>query len=87
MQVGNSPVYQTEKRLGKGGFGQVFLGTRAAARRTRTADPASNTQVSRTFIASVSHHEQLPSPVRLVIAEHVSVPRINGASYVLQGTI
>ncbi|KAI3436643.1 hypothetical protein D9Q98_006059 [Chlorella vulgaris] len=29
VQVSSSPVYATGRRLGKGGFGQVFLGTRA----------------------------------------------------------
>ncbi|KAG9146096.1 hypothetical protein Leryth_015900 [Lithospermum erythrorhizon] len=29
VQVGSSPVYTVEKKLGKGGFGQVFLGRRA----------------------------------------------------------
>lgn len=32
-QVGSSPTYHVDKRLGKGGFGQVFLGRRAVIRR------------------------------------------------------
>ena len=28
VQVGGSPVYVVEKKLGKGGFGQVFVGRR-----------------------------------------------------------
>ncbi|CAK8560245.1 unnamed protein product [Lathyrus sativus] len=28
VQVGNSPLYKTEKKLGKGGFGQVYFGRR-----------------------------------------------------------
>lgn len=32
-QVGASPTYTVDKRLGKGGFGQVFLGKRALIRR------------------------------------------------------
>ena len=28
VQVGNSPMYKTERKLGKGGFGQVYVGRR-----------------------------------------------------------
>ncbi|KAG6429064.1 hypothetical protein SASPL_107103 [Salvia splendens] len=28
VQVGNSPMYRTERKLGKGGFGQVYVGRR-----------------------------------------------------------
>lgn len=28
VQVGGSPLYRTERKLGKGGFGQVFVGRR-----------------------------------------------------------
>ena len=38
MQVSNSPVYTKGRRLGKGGFGQVFLGARAGKARA-TKDP------------------------------------------------
>ncbi|XP_078430883.1 casein kinase 1-like protein HD16 isoform X2 [Wolffia australiana] len=30
VQVGNSPVYKVERKLGKGGFGQVFVGRRVS---------------------------------------------------------
>jgi len=30
VQVGGSPVYKVEKKLGKGGFGQVFVGHRVS---------------------------------------------------------
>ena len=30
-QVGGSPVYIVERKLGKGGFGQVYVGRRAVA--------------------------------------------------------
>ncbi|PWA36427.1 Pkinase domain-containing protein [Artemisia annua] len=28
VQVGGSPIYKVERKLGKGGFGQVFVGRR-----------------------------------------------------------
>jgi serine/threonine protein kinase len=28
VKVGNSPVYKIERKLGKGGFGQVYVGRR-----------------------------------------------------------
>ena len=30
VQVGGSPMYKVERKLGKGGFGQVFLGRRVS---------------------------------------------------------
>lgn len=30
VQVGNSPVYKVERKLGKGGFGQVYVGRRVS---------------------------------------------------------
>nr|XP_029120242.1 casein kinase 1-like protein HD16 isoform X1 [Elaeis guineensis]XP_029120244.1 casein kinase 1-like protein HD16 isoform X1 [Elaeis guineensis]XP_029120246.1 casein kinase 1-like protein HD16 isoform X1 [Elaeis guineensis]XP_029120247.1 casein kinase 1-like protein HD16 isoform X1 [Elaeis guineensis]XP_029120248.1 casein kinase 1-like protein HD16 isoform X1 [Elaeis guineensis]XP_029120249.1 casein kinase 1-like protein HD16 isoform X1 [Elaeis guineensis] len=31
VQIGNSPVYKIERKLGKGGFGQVYVGRRISA--------------------------------------------------------
>lgn len=39
MQVGGSPVYKVERKLGKGGFGQVFLGRRLTGGNERTNGP------------------------------------------------
>ncbi|XP_047252540.1 casein kinase 1-like protein HD16 isoform X2 [Capsicum annuum] len=39
VQVGGSPVYKVERKLGKGGFGQVFLGRRLTGGNERTNGP------------------------------------------------
>ncbi|KAL6008145.1 Casein kinase 1-like protein hd16 [Asimina triloba] len=40
VQVGNSPVYKVERKLGKGGFGQVFVGRREGGGTGRTGPDA-----------------------------------------------
>ena len=40
VQVGSSPVYKTERKLGKGGFGQVYLGRRIGGGTERTGPQA-----------------------------------------------
>ncbi|XP_030458433.2 casein kinase 1-like protein HD16 [Syzygium oleosum] len=39
VQVGGSPSYKIEKKLGKGGFGQVFLGRRVTGGSDRSTGP------------------------------------------------
>ncbi|KAK3443516.1 hypothetical protein EUGRSUZ_B03631 [Eucalyptus grandis] len=39
VQVGGSPTYKIDKKLGKGGFGQVFLGRRISGGSDRTTGP------------------------------------------------
>ncbi|KAK4769134.1 hypothetical protein SAY86_027284 [Trapa natans] len=39
VQVGNSPVYKTERKLGKGGFGQVYVGRRVTGGSTERTGP------------------------------------------------
>jgi hypothetical protein len=39
VQVGGSPVFLVDRRLGKGGFGQVFLGKRQHPAKRGTAGP------------------------------------------------
>ncbi|KAF6167303.1 hypothetical protein GIB67_043164 [Kingdonia uniflora] len=40
VQVGSSPVYKTERKLGKGGFGQVYVGRRVSGGNDRTGPGA-----------------------------------------------
>lgn len=48
--VGNSPQYTTDKQLGKGGFGQVFLGKRVNVRaKSKDPDGAGATLVALKF--------------------------------------
>ncbi|CAO2205250.1 unnamed protein product [Urochloa humidicola] len=42
VQVGNSPTYRLERKLGKGGFGQVYVGRRISAPRLSDRNPGSN---------------------------------------------
>ncbi|KAF5187349.1 Casein kinase 1-like protein hd16 [Thalictrum thalictroides] len=39
VQVGGSPMYKVERKLGKGGFGQVFVGRRVSGGTDRTMGP------------------------------------------------
>ncbi|KAL6997463.1 hypothetical protein U1Q18_007590 [Sarracenia purpurea var. burkii] len=40
VQISNSPVYKIEKKLGKGGFGQVYVGRRVSGGTERTGPDA-----------------------------------------------
>jgi len=40
VQVGGSPVYKIERKLGKGGFGQVYVGRRVSGGTERTGPQA-----------------------------------------------
>lgn len=40
VQVGHSPVYKLERKLGKGGFGQVYVGRRLSGGTGRTGPDA-----------------------------------------------
>ncbi|XP_039123865.1 casein kinase 1-like protein HD16 isoform X3 [Dioscorea cayenensis subsp. rotundata] len=49
VQVGGSPVYKVERKLGKGGFGQVFVGRRVSGGNERMTGPAALEQVALKF--------------------------------------
>jgi len=40
VQVGHSPQYKVERKLGKGGFGQVYVGRRISGGTERTGPDA-----------------------------------------------
>lgn len=40
VQVGGSPLYKVERKLGKGGFGQVFVGRRVTGGNDRISGPS-----------------------------------------------
>lgn len=40
VQVGGSPLYKIETKLGKGGFGQVYVGRRVSGGSDRTGPEA-----------------------------------------------
>ena len=46
MQVGTSPVYKLERKLGKGGFGQVYIGRRINGGTERTGPQAAEVMVA-----------------------------------------
>ncbi|XP_052186475.1 casein kinase 1-like protein HD16 [Diospyros lotus] len=48
VQVGGSPWYKVERKLGKGGFGQVFVGRRVSGGNDRTTGPGA-TEVALKF--------------------------------------
>ncbi|XP_074321378.1 casein kinase 1-like protein HD16 [Silene latifolia] len=48
VQVGSSPVFKVERKLGKGGFGQVFVGRRVTGGNDRLSGPGA-TQVALKF--------------------------------------
>ncbi|KAK9274114.1 hypothetical protein L1049_018928 [Liquidambar formosana] len=48
VQVGGSPMYKIERKLGKGGFGQVFVGRRVTGGNDRTTGPGA-TEVALKF--------------------------------------
>ena len=52
-QVGQSPVYTVDGKLGKGGFGQVYIGKRSPP--TTCKDGPNANLVSNTHVRTVIH--------------------------------
>lgn len=48
VQVGSSPIFKIDRKLGKGGFGQVFVGRRVSGGNDRTSGPGA-TEVALKF--------------------------------------
>ena len=46
VQVGGSPMYKIERKLGKGGFGQVFVGRRLSGANERTTGSGATEVIS-----------------------------------------
>ena len=56
VQVGGSPVYKIERKLGKGGFGQVYVGRRLSGGTERTGPQAVEVLASFNFSVLLSQH-------------------------------
>lgn len=42
VQIGNSPTYKLGRKLGKGGFGQVYVGRRVSSPTLGDRNPGAN---------------------------------------------
>lgn len=42
IQIGNSPTYKLDRKLGKGGFGQVYVGRRISTPSLSDRTPGAN---------------------------------------------
>lgn len=42
VQIGNSPTYRLDRKLGKGGFGQVYVGRRISSPSVSDRTPGAN---------------------------------------------
>jgi hypothetical protein len=56
VQVGGSPVYKIERKLGKGGFGQVYVGRRLSGGSERTGPQAVEVLVASNFSVILAQH-------------------------------
>lgn len=51
--MGGSPQYKVERKLGKGGFGQVFVGRRVSGGNDRTSGPGAMEVGSNSFVITI----------------------------------
>lgn len=51
VQVGGSPIYKVERKLGKGGFGQVFVGRRVSGGNERATGPGAVEVIFCSFVS------------------------------------
>lgn len=51
--MGGSPQYKVERKLGKGGFGQVFVGRRVSGGNDRTSGPGAMEVSSNSFVITI----------------------------------
>ncbi|KAA8528147.1 hypothetical protein F0562_035602 [Nyssa sinensis] len=80
VQVGGSPVYKVERKLGKGGFGQVFVGRRVSGGNDRTTGPGA-TEVALKFEHRNSKGCNYGPPYEWQVYNHLGgshgVPRVH----------
>lgn len=51
IQIGNSPTYKLDRKLGKGGFGQVYVGRRISSPSVSDRTPGANALEVCTFFS------------------------------------
>lgn len=73
VSVGNGPIYIPERKLGKGGFGQVWLGRRLVQRKRAGADSST--------VLEGAHATEVRAPLRIAWAHGCSSSRTTRAQH------